>query len=197
MGENIKVFYFYHIMKSLVFHLVMALLGFFFGISSRKKAKIDSEGNKILKLSVGYGIIGIFSLSIVLLIIVLDISWIVTSKTIPTVVYVVQTFLFLFFGSIGIGLVLATWNAKIICNEDSIICKTWLGNIKTIKWAEVKSAEYYARFRDLRISNRKVEIICEEHLKGFIDLTEFIEKKTGITRERMSLPKNLIRPLAT
>src|SRR5262245_15404895 len=123
--------------------LVMALLGALFAITSRKKAPVDEAGNKVLKLSIGYGIVGIFCLLIFLSIIVLDISWIWTSKEkeIDAAVIVVQIFLFLFFGGIGIGLVLATWLAKITYNEDVIICKTWLGSIKTIKWTDVKRVE--------------------------------------------------------
>ena len=161
---------------------VTALMNYF-KKTSKKPPVIDEKGNKILKLSKGYGIVGLIGLIFGTAVMVYGLI-----DNNPKNI-VVQISIFIFFAVLGLLLILAALNYKIIISEKEIIHKSLFGTRKSIKWEDIKGARYNSLTDDLVITDNDTEIRCEPFIIGFPVLVRMLEEKAGITQEQLEIPE--------
>tara|TARA_R100000935_G_scaffold18989_1_gene36607 strand:+ start:1823 stop:2347 length:525 start_codon:yes stop_codon:yes gene_type:complete len=147
--------------------------------ASKKKSKIYENGNSIHRLPLIYGIGGIFSLIITIIIIT---SIFLSNENIN--LFTVASLIILF-STLGIIMILMVWMNKIYLNPKKITQRNMWGKIKTIEMSEIKSIKFNKVSLYLKISDGEKIIKCHDHLVGIEEILNTLSEKTNITRNQM------------
>lgn len=149
--------------------------------ASKENAILTDEGHQILKMPILYGIFGIISFMLGLVVICLGIIMFDSENIYP------QFFMFLLFSGLGIPLILQAWVAKTILTDTEIIKVSGFGKRKSIKWKDIQKVTFGKISLELKIQDQQNKIKCHQHLVGFHSLVEKLEEETGMSQNEMGL----------
>ena len=149
--------------------------------ASRKKPKIDEDGNRILRLPILYPIIGgiavIFGLGLfIFLCIILPAEDIMFAFIVPLIAL-----------GLGVPLLLVSLVSKIKITSEGIEQTTMFGKQKIILWTDIKSITFGKVSLELKIKDENQKIKVHMHMVGFPDFISEIENKTGYSKKQMGL----------
>lgn len=166
---------------SIITTVLILIFLYFIKKTSKRKNRIDENGNSVHKLPLLYGIVGIIPLIISLIIsiaTIADIENIDLANIIPIIVL---------FTSLGIIMCLMTWMNKITLNSNEIIQRNMWGKTISIKLDEIKSIKFNRVSLYLNIRDGKEKIKCHEHLKGFQEIVKKLSDKTEMSEAEMGI----------
>lgn len=164
---------------SLITTLLIVVSLYFIKKASKKKSKVDENGNSIHKLPLLYGIGGVVPLIISTIIIVATIFDSNNTNLFNSTVLVCL------FSSLGLIMCLKVWMNRISMNSEEIVQRNMWGKIKTIKMNEIRSIKFNRFSLYLKISDGKKTIKCHDHLVGIEEILNMLTEKTNITRKQM------------
>lgn len=152
---------------------------YFIKKASKKKSKIDENGNSVHQLPLIYGIGGIVPFIISLIIIVAIVANDEPTDSTDAIVFVVA------FSFLGLIMCLMTWMNKVTLNSEEITQRNMWGKTTTIKMNEIKSIRFSRISLYLKISDDEKLIKCHDHLVGIEEILDTLSEKTGMTRSQM------------
>ncbi|MGY6649735.1 hypothetical protein [Wenyingzhuangia sp. IMCC45574] len=165
--------------KTILVPLLIISSLYFAKKASKKKSKKDDNGNSVHQLSLMYGVGGIISVGISLLIsiaILFSENEIEYSNIIPVILMFIVP---------GIILCLMTWMNKITLSDNKITQRNLWGKIRIINLNEIESVKFNKISLYLNISDSHTTVKCHEHLIDFERIITEISKKTELTKSQM------------
>jgi hypothetical protein len=166
------------ILTPIAIAIVMALLL----AASKKRAKIDENGDKILRLPFFYAILGGLCTIASLIIIIYGLATCAEDEIIFVLIF------FSMCAGLGLPLLLAGTVMKVKILTNKLEQTNILGRTKTIMWSEIESITFGKISLELKIVSATDKIKAHVHLKGFEDLVDAIEANTTFTRTNMRIP---------
>lgn len=167
-----------NVLPAIVVSLVMVLLF----KASKKKPKIDKEGNFILKLPKLYSILGLFTIAIGVALFIYDIFF--ANAEDKMTIFIIGLSLIL----IGLPLFAKGSISHIKLTNSAIIETTMFGKTKEIKWEEIKDVSFGKVSLELKIKSSDKSIKAHMHLIGFENLVLLLEEKVGKNRQEFGIP---------
>lgn len=149
--------------------------------ASKKRPKLDENGNSILKLPIFYSLIGIATFFSGFGLIYYLIFRAQENEIIPVVVSTLVLF------AVGILLYLKGSLFSITILDNGIKEKTMFGKIKCINWSEMESITFGKTSLELKIISHKTQIKAHMHMRDFPYLVEKIEENTRRTKKEMGI----------
>lgn len=150
-----------------------------------KAVVIDNDGHYNLRMNKFYGIIGFVSLIIGLLFLIF---LPLTAEPNDSAVWIVTTLMPLIFWGIGIPCMMYYRNHRLVFNNNSIIVTNIYGQIKEIKWSDIKDINFNALSGLLVLKTTQEKIKIHQHLVGLSKFIEHIENNTKWTQKELKLP---------